>query len=118
MEVRSVCLDRDGVLNEDLPEGVRRVEDLSLLPGALDALARLARARIPTFIITNQANVGRGLVERATVEAIHEELLARARAKGGAVSGIYTCFHAPGAGCDCRKPAPGLLLPAARGHGL
>lgn len=118
MNVRAVFLDRDGVLNEDLVEGVQRAEDFRFLPGALEALVLFANAKLPVFIITNQANVGRGKVARAVVEAIHEDMLGRIRDAGGEVAGVYVCFHAPAEGCRCRKPAPGLLEQAAREHGL
>ena len=113
-----MLLDRDGVLNEDRPRGVLQLEEFELLPGTLEALAALARARIPAAVVTNQAVVGRGLVSRATVEAIHERLQAAVRAKGGELLGIHVCFHGPDEGCACRKPAPGLLLEAARQHGF
>jgi D-glycero-D-manno-heptose 1,7-bisphosphate phosphatase len=118
MDVRAVLLDRDGVMNEDLPRGVLRLEDFRLLPGVLEALASLARARIPAALVTNQANVGRGLVARATVEAIHERLAADVRAGGGELLSVHVCFHGPDDGCACRKPAPGLLLEAARKNGF
>jgi D-glycero-D-manno-heptose 1,7-bisphosphate phosphatase len=118
MNLRAVFVDRDGVLNEDLPGGVTRPEDFRILPGALSALALLTRARVPVFIITNQANVGRGVVSRATVEAIHADLLVEIRKAGGEIAGLYVCYHGPDDGCRCRKPAPGLLEQAAGEHGL
>src|SRR5205085_7110458 len=68
--------------------------------------------------VTNQANVGRKKVARATIEGIHERMLEAVRAAGGAIAGVYACFHAPEEDCACRKPAPGLLERAAREHGL
>ncbi|MEZ0227293.1 MAG: D-glycero-alpha-D-manno-heptose-1,7-bisphosphate 7-phosphatase [Planctomycetota bacterium] len=118
MDLRAVFLDRDGVLNVDLPGGVVRREDFAFLPGALDAVARLTRAGLPIFIITNQANVGRGVVSRSLVEDIHARMLETIRVHGGAIAGLYACFHAPEDGCACRKPAPGLLEQAAREHSL
>jgi D-glycero-D-manno-heptose 1,7-bisphosphate phosphatase len=114
----AVFLDRDGVLNEDVPGGVLRAEEFRIIPGALEALALLARARIPVILITNQANVGRGKVARAAVEELHARLLAQVREAGGAIRAIYVCYHAPEDACLCRKPAPGLLLQAAAEHGL
>ena len=60
--MRLVLTDRDGVLNEDRPEGVRRPEELVLIPGAAGALGRLNRASIPVALVTNQSAVGRGLI--------------------------------------------------------
>jgi D-glycero-D-manno-heptose 1,7-bisphosphate phosphatase len=114
----ALFLDRDGVLNEDRPDSVKAWEEFRFLPGALDALAELARARVPVVVVTNQAIVGRGVVPRETVVQIHERMLADIRDAGGELHAIYACFHAADAGCDCRKPAPGLLETAAREHGF
>lgn len=116
--LQALFLDRDGVINVDRPEGVRRWEDFLFLPGALEGLAALARARVPVFVITNQALVGRGEVAREVVLALHERMLAAIEDAGGKLASIYACFHAAAEGCACRKPAPGLLLQAAAEHGL
>jgi D-glycero-D-manno-heptose 1,7-bisphosphate phosphatase len=116
--LQALFLDRDGVINVDRPEGVLRWEDFELLPGALEALAALARAGIPVFVITNQAAVGRGAVARSAVTAIHDRMRDAIRDAGGALAGIYACFHAAEERCGCRKPAPGLLVQAAAEHRL
>src|SRR5579883_172554 len=113
MRPLAVFLDRDGVLNVDRPGGVVRPEDFELLPGALEALAILARERVPVHVVTNQANVGREVVDE-----IHRAMLADVRRAGGEIASVHVCYHAPEDGCDCRKPAPGLLLRAAREHSL
>jgi D-glycero-D-manno-heptose 1,7-bisphosphate phosphatase len=114
---RAVFLDRDGVLNV---EGgyVVRPEDLQLLPGAAEAVARLSRAGWAIFVFTNQAGVGRGYLTLATMHAIHERLKAEIARAGGTLTGIYACPHHPDDICECRKPKPGMLLEAAREHGL
>lgn len=69
-------------------------------------------------MVSNQSGIGRGLItpeEAAAVHARLEELLA---AEGVALAGVYYCPHAPDAGCDCRKPSPGLLLRAASDLGI
>jgi histidinol-phosphate phosphatase family protein len=113
----ALFLDRDGTLIEDVgyPRDPRRVR---LLPGAADALARLAAAGFALVMVSNQSGVGRGLLSRAEAEAVHAEVLRRFAAAGVAFDGAYYCYHAPDDGCDCRKPAPGLLLRAAAVLGL
>lgn len=118
MPLDALFLDRDGVLNEDRPDSVKNWGEFRFVPGALEALAQLAHARIPVVVVTNQSIVGRGVVARQTVVEIHERLVAAVRAAGGDILAIHSCFHAPDAGCACRKPAPGLLLEAAREHGF
>jgi histidinol-phosphate phosphatase family protein len=108
----ALFLDRDGTLIEDVgyPRDPRRVRPL---PGAAEALARLARRGFALVIVSNQSGVGRGLVGAAEAEAVHAEVVRRFATAGVAFDGAYYCYHAPDEGCGCRKPAPGLLLRAA-----
>jgi histidinol-phosphate phosphatase family protein len=93
-------------------------EQLQLLPGAAAAVAQLTQAGFPVFLFTNQAGVGRGLLTLEMLAQIHARLAAEVEAAGGRLTGIYVCHHHPEAGCDCRKPLPGLLWRAAADHHL
>ena len=108
----AIFLDRDGVINENLPDHVCSWADFQFLPGVLDALRALA-AHAPLFIVTNQGAIGRQLVSREGVEEIHRLMLSEIRAAGGEIAEILYCPHAPEARCQCRKPEPGMLLDAA-----
>jgi D-glycero-D-manno-heptose 1,7-bisphosphate phosphatase len=68
------------------------------------------------IIVTNQSPIGRGLLTRDQADEINRRLLQVITAAGGTVDGLYLCPHHPNAGCDCRKPRPGLLLQAALEH--
>ncbi len=118
MPPSAVFLDRDGVLCEDRVKPVSAWEEFHWLPGAVEAIRALGAAGVPVFVITNQAGVGRGIVSRAQVEEVHRRLLAHLEESGGRIRALYACFHAPEDGCACRKPRPGLLLEAAREHGV
>lgn len=108
--VRTVFLDRDGVINEKAPEGnyVRRVEDLKLLPGAAAAIARLNHAGLRVVVVTNQRGVALGLYSKEDVLQIHAALERMLAHEGARLDGFYFCPHEEGA-CDCRKPQPGLF---------
>ncbi len=111
---RAVFLDRDGVINravlrDGLPHPPQSVQDLEILPGVGDALARLKSAGFRLVVITNQPDVARGTQTRARVEAIHELLL-----RTLPLDGVKVCYHDDADGCSCRKPAPGMILEAAR----
>jgi histidinol-phosphate phosphatase family protein len=104
----AVLLDRDGTLVVDVPYN-RDPDAVRAMPGAAEALARLRAAGIDTAVVSNQSGVGRGLLDMGQVDAVNrrvEELL-------GPLGPWVVCPHAPGVGCDCRKPAPGLVLRAA-----
>jgi histidinol-phosphate phosphatase family protein len=113
---RALFIDRDGTLITDVgyPRDPALVEPL---PGAIDALREL-QADFALVIVSNQSGIGRGLITEAEARAVHERVLAVFARAGVAFAGAYYCPHAPDAGCACRKPAPGLLLDAARELGL
>jgi D-glycero-D-manno-heptose 1,7-bisphosphate phosphatase len=116
----AVFLDRDGVIIENNPDYVRSLAEAHFIPGAVEALARLHRARPDWRIViaTNQSAVGRGLISLETVEAINAHVLQRVTAAGGRIDGVYVCPHHPDENCPCRKPAPGMLLQAAEEWGI
>ena len=114
----AVFLDRDGVIIENRADYVKSIAEVRFLPGALEALARLARRDYLIVIATNQSAIGRGLLAREAADAINAHVLGRIVAAGGRVDGLYVCPHRPEDGCPCRKPAPGMLLDAARDLGI
>jgi D-glycero-D-manno-heptose 1,7-bisphosphate phosphatase len=117
---RHVILDRDGVLNEEAPgEGyLQEATQFRWLPGVLEALATLRRGGVRLSVATNQAGIGRGLMSLAQLEAVHERMRTEAAAAGGALDAVLVCPHAPGAGCACRKPEPGLIRAAVATAGV
>jgi histidinol-phosphate phosphatase family protein len=115
---RTVFLDRDGVLNYNRSDYVKTPEEFVPIPGAAAAVAALNRAHWRVVVISNQSGLGRGLIAPASLDAITARLLAGLKAVGGSVDAIYYCPHRPDDGCDCRKPAPGLVLRAAREHSI
>jgi histidinol-phosphate phosphatase family protein len=108
----ALFLDRDGTLIVDVgyPRDPALVEPL---PGAIDALRELQR-RYALVIISNQSGLARGLITAAEAAAVHARTVDLFAAGGVTFAGAYYCPHAPDAACRCRKPAPGLLLDAAR----
>ena len=109
----AVFLDRDGVIIENQADYVRSWMDVVVLPGVLAALRALSYSDYEVVIVTNQSVVGRGIVSLVEAQAINEQLVEMIQAAGGRINGVFMCPHAPDDGCDCRKPAPGLLLRAA-----
>lgn len=120
----AVFFDRDGVIIE-MVDYLNRIDQVVLVPGVAAAIADLNRVGIPVVIATNQSGIARGFLTEADLREIHahiEALLARESAR---VDAIYYCPHHPDIGgaqyrhrCECRKPAPGMLLQAARDLGL
>ncbi len=108
----AVFLDRDGVIV--VPEfrdrrsfAPRRLQDFRL------SLQKLKRAGFLLTVVTNQPDVGNGLMSRSEVEAMHEIMRRELP-----LDAIKVCFHGQAEGCDCRKPKPGMLLEAADELGI
>ena len=106
-------LDRDGVIIENRSDYVKSWEEVCFLPGALEALRRLSRTEYALVLVTNQSAVGRGIISLEQATEINRRVIAEIGAQGGRVDASYMCPHRPDEGCDCRKPAPGMLLQAA-----
>lgn len=110
---KAVFVDRDGVLNRPIVRDGKllppaSVEELELLPGAVEACLALRAAGFLLIVVTNQPDVARGTQNRQTVAAIHAAIREKLP-----LDDIRVCFHDDADGCECRKPKPGLLLAAA-----
>jgi D-glycero-D-manno-heptose 1,7-bisphosphate phosphatase len=114
----AVFLDRDGVINVNRPDHVKSWTEFEFLPGALEALARLAALNLPVIVVTNQAIVNRGMVPQPVVDEINCRMAAEIVRAGGRIDAVVYCPHRPEEACQCRKPQPGLLLEAARRYRL
>jgi mannose-1-phosphate guanylyltransferase / phosphomannomutase len=126
--VRVLLLDRDGVLTPDLGPGTR-AGDLTLLPGAGEALACAHALGLRCIVITNQPGVARGLLTAGELDEAHRQLRALVAKAGGELEAVLDCPHHPEThhaegvadlrrACRCRKPAPGLIFRAWREHGV
>ena len=110
-------LDRDGTVTEERGYAAS-AEAIALLPGVGAAIARLNAAGIAAIVVTNQSGIGRGYFDEAALAAQHDRLRELLAAEGARLDGLYHCPHLPTAGCDCRKPATGMLARAAAELGL
>ncbi|WP_116368479.1 D-glycero-beta-D-manno-heptose 1,7-bisphosphate 7-phosphatase [Parahaliea mediterranea] len=110
-------LDRDGVINADSDDYIRCLADWQPIAGSIEAIADLCRAGYSVAVATNQSGLGRGYFGLDELEAIHSRLQELVAAAGGHIACIAYCPHTPDAGCNCRKPATGLLEAIARETG-
>lgn len=117
-QIRLVVLDRDGVINRESADFIRRPEEWIPLPGSVEAIAGLTRAGFTVVVASNQSGVGRGLFTAATLAAIHDRMTRTVEAAGGRLDGIWFCPHRPEDACACRKPLPGLLRQIEAHYGV
>jgi heptosyltransferase II len=104
----TVFLDRDGTVNRDTGY-IKSPQELELLPGVVEAVARLNRAGARVVLVTNQSAIARGFITVDQLKTIHSALLARLEAGGARLDAIYYCPHHPDDGCRCRKPQPAMI---------
>lgn len=117
---RAAFIDRDGVINRELGY-VHKAADFHLLPGVVSGLQALQGAGFQLVVVTNQAGIARGLYTEHDYAVLTAHMRALLRDQGVELAAVYHCPHHPSAGigpyrtdCRCRKPAPGMLLDAAR----
>ena len=108
--LRTVFLDRDGILNEKMPEHryVTRWEEFRVLPGVPEALRRLNDAGLRVVVVSNQRGIAKGLYTAADLEAMHAQFQRLLGREGARIDGFFICPHETEE-CNCRKPLPGLF---------
>lgn len=128
----AVFVDRDGVIDAlapdpvtGMPEAPFRVEDVALLPGVADALRSLSNAGFALVCVTNQPAAAKRFTSVEALEEVHSRVLELLENEGVRFDAWRMCLHHPEGTdpalsglCDCRKPAPGMLIDAANELGV
>ena len=116
----AVFLDRDGTINEEVGY-LDSLDKLKIIPSAYEAIRLINLSGMKAVVITNQAGVAKGFFTEEFVNLINERLQADLLRMGASIDKFYYCPHHPTEGigiyrqvCNCRKPAPGMLLNAAQ----
>ncbi len=117
-------IDRDGVLIEEVGY-LSRCEDVSFIPGAIDAIRAFNYANIPIVVATNQAGIGKGYLDWEKFEEIQEEIAAVLRKNNAYLDAVIACpYHEDGIGQyrfdnhPFRKPNPGMIIFSAEWLGI
>jgi D-glycero-D-manno-heptose 1,7-bisphosphate phosphatase len=115
----AVFLDRDGTLSEERGF-IDRLELVEIFPWTSDAIRLLNRAGFAVVVVTNQSAIGRGIIDQAFLQSVHDAFDRHLAKSGARVDRYYFCPHHPDAPlpeyrmvCRCRKPAPGMIEQAA-----
>lgn len=118
-----IILDRDGVLNQTLPnpneprpDSPLRVDDVVVFPWVPGVLRSLTDAGYRLAIATNQPAFAKGKVTLDVLERVHARVIDEITREGAQISSSHICLHRAEDGCDCRKPKPKLLLDALARH--
>lgn len=116
--MKLLILGRDGILNEYREDHVKSPEEWVPIRGALEALARLNHAGWHAVVATNQAGIGRGMIDMAAVNLIHAHMNKLMQAQGARLDAVFFCPHTPEEHCECRKPLPGMMLEIGQRYGI
>ena len=108
--LRTVFVDRDGVLNRKMPEDryVTSWNEFEPLPGVRQSIARLNQARLRIVVVSNQRGIARGFYTSEDVHCIHNSLQDWLHSEGAHIDAFFFCPHDKRR-CNCRKPLPGLF---------
>ncbi len=118
MATRLIVLDRDGVINRDSNTFIKSPDEWLPLDGSLEAIKLLSDSGFIVAVASNQSGLGRGLFDRQALRRIHRKMRRAVHKAGGCIDRIVCCPHTPSDACNCRKPAPGMLMRLARHYGV
>ena len=114
---KAIFLDRDGTINVDYGY-VYKPEDLTLLPGVVEALRSFQEQGYLLIVITNQSGVGRGYFTLEDANKFNKLLQQALERQGITITDFFTCPHAPEEICICRKPSPQMVNEAIRKYDI
>ena len=109
---KAIFLDRDGVINQERKDYVKKIDEFIILDKTSDAINIIKNHGFLVIIITNQSPINRKLLSVETLNKIHEKLQSYLERYDTSFDGVYFCPHTPSENCECRKPKPGLILQA------
>lgn len=114
---KALFLDRDGVINKEV-DYLHKIEEFEFIDGVVDAMRQAKEKGYLLIVITNQSGIGRGYYDEDAFFKLSEWMVEVLRDQGVHIDRIYHCPHAPGEGCDCRKPETGMIERAVKDFGI
>lgn len=109
----AIFMDRDGTVSEEVGY-MYNAGLFQPFPWTGQAIRKINESGMKAILVTNQSGLGRGYFTEDTLSAVHSVLKAELSRSEAHLDAIYYCPHLPDAGCECRKPSPGMLMKAAR----
>ncbi len=117
--IKALFLDRDGVINKE-KNYLYKVKDFEFIDGVFETCRYFLSLDYHIIIITNQSGIARGMYTENDYRVLTKWMIERFKSEHIMIAGVFHCPHHPrfSSPCDCRKPAPGLLLKASLELGI
>ena len=117
MTIKTIFLDRDGVINKEL-NYLYKIEDFEFIDGVFETCKYLITLDYKIIVITNQSGISRGYYTEKDFQIINNWMLSEFKKNGVSILDVFYCPHLPDSNCTCRKPKPGMLLEAKNKHNI
>ena len=111
MTIKTIFLDRDGVINKEVGY-LFRIADFEFIEGVFDACLYFQQLDYKIIIISNQSGIARGYYNENDYQKLTEWMLGQFIDNGINILDTFYCPHGPESLCECRKPKPGMLIEA------
>ena len=117
MAIKTIFLDRDGVVNKEI-NYLHKINDFEFIDGIFSACHYFEKLGYKIIIITNQSGISRGYYNELEYQALTNWMLTRFKVNRVEILDIFHCPHNPKEKCECRKPKPGMFLKALKKHNI
>ena len=117
MAIKTIFLDRDGVINKEV-NYLYRIEEFVFLDGIFEACNYFQSIGFEIIIITNQSGIAQGFYSKNDFKILTDWMFEQFQNKNIKILDIFYCPHGQNSHCNCRKPMPGMILEAQKKHGI
>ena len=111
MTIKTIFLDRDGVINKDT-NYLSKIEEFEFINGIFQACQYLSSIDYEIIVVTNQSGIARGYYNEEDFQNITQWMLSQFEINGVNILDVFHCPHLSDSNCNCRKPKPGRLIKA------